>query len=47
MEIFPDGAFPNLEYHLFQVIWCVSALFKYSYSDKLDILWNKTYIFRF
>ena len=26
MEIFQDGAFPNLEYHLFQVIWCVSAL---------------------
>ena len=22
MEIFQDGAFPNLEYHLFQVIWC-------------------------
>ena len=26
MEIFQDGAFPNLEYHLFQVFWCVSAL---------------------
>ena len=26
MEIFPDGAFPYLEYHLFQVIWCFSAL---------------------
>ena len=26
MEIFQDGAFPNLEYHLFQVIWCFSAL---------------------
>ena len=26
MEIFQDGAFPNLEYHLFQVIWFVSAL---------------------
>ena len=26
MEIFQDGAFPNLEYHLLQVIWCVSAL---------------------
>ena len=25
MEIFQDGAFPNLEYHLFQVIWCVTA----------------------
>ena len=25
MEIFQDGAFPNLEYHLFQVTWCVSA----------------------
>ena len=25
MEIFQDGAFPILEYHLFQVIWCVSA----------------------
>ena len=28
MEIFQDGAFPNLEYHLFQVIWCVSALIR-------------------
>ena len=28
MEIFQDGAFPNLEYHFFQVIWCVSALIK-------------------
>ena len=28
MEIFPDGAFPNLEYHLLQVIWCVSALIR-------------------
>ena len=26
MEIFQDGAFPNLEYHLFQVIWYVTAL---------------------
>ena len=26
MEIFQDGAFPNLEFHLFQVIWCVSLL---------------------
>ena len=26
MEIFQDGAFPNLEYHLLQVIWCVTAL---------------------
>ena len=26
MEVFQDGAFPNLEYHLFQVIWCFSAL---------------------
>ena len=25
MEIFQDGAFPNLEYHLFQLIWCFSA----------------------
>ena len=25
MEIFQDGALPNLEYHLFQVIWCASA----------------------
>ena len=23
MEIFEDGAFPNLEYHLIQVIRCV------------------------
>ena len=22
MEKFQDGAFPNLEYHLFQVTWC-------------------------
>ena len=26
MEIFQDGTFPNLEYHLFQVIWCVSLV---------------------
>ena len=26
MEIFQDGAFPNLEYHLFQVNWCVLTL---------------------
>ena len=25
MEIFQDGALSNLEYHLFQVIWCVST----------------------
>ena len=25
MEIFQDGAFPNLKYHLFQVSWCISA----------------------
>ena len=34
MIIFQDGAFPNLEYHLIQVIWCVSALIRYSYHDK-------------
>ena len=28
MEIFQDGAFPNLEYHLFQVIWCILALIR-------------------
>ena len=28
MEIFQDGTFPNLEYYLFQVIWCVSALIR-------------------
>ena len=28
MEIFQDGAFPNLEYHLFQVNWCFSALLR-------------------
>ena len=28
MEIFQDGDFPNLEYHLFQVIWCFSALIR-------------------
>ena len=26
MEIFQDGAFPNLEYNLFQVNWCVLTL---------------------
>ena len=26
MEIFLDGAFPNLEYHLFQVIWCFFSI---------------------
>ena len=25
MEIFQDGAFPNVEYHLFQLIWCFSV----------------------
>ena len=34
MEIFQDGAFPNLEYHLFQVIWCASALIRQSNCDK-------------
>ena len=28
VEIFQDGAFPNLEYHLFQVGWCISALIR-------------------
>ena len=28
MEIFQDGAFPNLEYHLLQVIWCATALIR-------------------
>ena len=28
MEIFQDGAFPNLEYHLFQLIRCFSALIR-------------------
>ena len=28
MEIFQDGALPNLEYHLFQVIWGVSTLIR-------------------
>ena len=28
MEIFRDGAFPNLEYHLFQQILCYSALIR-------------------
>ena len=26
MEIFQDGAFPNLEYHLFQLIRCLQHL---------------------
>ena len=34
MEIFQDGAFPNLEYHLFQVSWLVSALMRLSTCDK-------------
>ena len=28
MEINQDGAFPNLEYRLFQLIWCFSALIR-------------------
>ena len=28
MKIFQDGAFLNLEYHLFQVIWSVSAFIR-------------------
>ena len=28
MEIFQVGAFPDLEYHLFQLIWCFSALIR-------------------
>ena len=31
MEIFQDGAFPNLEYNLFQMIWCFSALIRFIY----------------
>ena len=27
-NIFRDGALPNLEKHLFQVIWCVSTLIR-------------------
>ena len=34
MKIFQDEAFPNLEYYLFQVIWCVTALIRYIYCDK-------------
>ena len=34
MEIFQDGAFPNLEYNLFQVTWCFSALIRYIYCEK-------------
>ena len=26
MEIFQEAAFPDLEYHLFQVVWCDSTL---------------------
>ena len=26
MAIFQEGTFPNLEYHLFQVIWCFKHL---------------------
>ena len=33
MEIFQDGAFPNLEYHLFQMIWCATALIRLSYCE--------------
>ena len=28
MRIFQDGVFLNLEYHLFQVIWCVLAFIR-------------------
>ena len=28
IEIFQDGPFPNLEYHLFQLILCFSALIR-------------------
>ena len=28
MELFHDGAFPNLEYNLFEVICCVSELIR-------------------
>ena len=38
MEIFQDGALPNLEYHLFQVIWVFSVLIGYTYCDKWDLL---------
>ena len=34
IEIFQDWAFPNLEYHLFQLIWCFSALIWLIYCDK-------------
>ena len=47
MEIFQDGAFPNLEFHLFQVIWYVTALIRLSYCDKGVLLWKQTYLFRF
>ena len=34
MEIFQDGAFPNLEYHLFHVNLCVLTLNRQRYCDK-------------
>ena len=45
MEIFQDGTFPNLEYHLFQVIWCVTAIISKIYCEKI-LLWKQTYLFR-
>ena len=33
MEIFQYGAFPYLEYHFFQVIWCFSAYFQEILED--------------
>ena len=46
MEIFQDGAFPNLENHLFQVIWCFSALKGKFNATNETFCGKKTYIFR-
>ena len=44
MEIIQDGAFPNLEYRLFQVIWCVSALIS-KFSVKNDTYGGNRHIY--
>ena len=41
MEIFQDWEFPNLEYDLFQVIWCISALIRLSYCENDNYSGNR------
>ena len=47
MEIFQDGAFPNLEYRLFQVIWCASALIRQSTVTNETFCGNRHIYLRF